>query len=170
MKVLGLVLVATVVSSMAYAEDKPETGERKNASDQEQSTRIFDIKVPPGFELQPAEEPGIFRWTKNSAEILAVVGDVFLGSGDLLFDSLRTSAKKGKQYEKVQSLSVRGAKAMLLIEKTPEDPARLQTWTLVVVTDKKIIDIDFSAPAKEFQSLASEFKKSVKSFKLRPAS
>lgn len=169
MKALTLLLLATVVGSVASAEDKPETTERKN-SRQEQSLRIFDMKVPQGFELQPADEPGIFRWAKDSAEVLAVVGDVFSGSADLLFNSLRASAKKDKRFERVQDLTLKGAKAMLLIEKPSEDQDRLKSWSLVAVTDKKVIAIDFSAPAREFKSFEPEFKKAVKSFKLKSPS
>ena len=168
-KVLSFLLVAVLLSSLACAEDKPETAGQKD-NRQEESGRIFDLKVPEGFELQPVEETGILKWTKDPAEIYVVVGEVFAGSGDLLFNSLQTAAKKDKQLEKVQVLSVKGGKAMLLVEKTPAESDRFRSWRLVSVTDNKVIHIDFTAPAKDFPSLEPDFKKAVKSFKLKSAS
>jgi hypothetical protein len=167
--IVGLLVVAVVLSSSACAENEQETAGQKD-NRQEESGRIFDLKVPEGFELQPVEEPGILKWTKDSAEIYVVVGDVFAGSKDLLFNSLQTAAKKDKQLEKVQVIPLKGGKAMLLVEKAPSEPDRFRSWRLVSVTDNKVIHIDFTAPEKDFPAFEPGFRKALKSFKLKSAS
>jgi hypothetical protein len=95
------------------------------------------------------------------------VGDLFHESPDVIFKALRKAADQDKRMEEVRTLKVKGGRALLYKEKPPEDPLRSRIWRLMVVTDKKMIDVEFSAPAKEFDSFAPAFEKAVGSFKLK---
>lgn len=159
-----LLLCVFVSSSLASSDDKAASKSSNGTPNAGLSQQIFELKVPEGFSLQASEEPGILKWTKDSAEIFAVVGEVFAGSGDLMFNSLRNAAKKDKFFEKVQVLSLKKGKAMLLVENAPEEPERLRSWRLIGVMDKKIVTIDFTSPSKDFKSFEPEFKKALKSF------
>lgn len=161
---LSIFPLCVFVSSSLASSDEAASTSSNNKPSADLSAQIFELKVPEGFSLQASEEPGILKWTKDSAEIFAAVGQVFAGSGDLMFNSLRNAAKKGKLFEKVQVLSLKKGKAMLLVENAPEEPERLQSWRLIGVMDKKVVTIDFTSPGKDFKSFEPEFKKALKSF------
>jgi hypothetical protein len=155
----------------AQAEDQEGVPtERPAATLLEKPDRYFEMKVPEGFKLEPAEEPGIFKWKKDSAEIHVVVGDTFADSVDVLFQALRKGAEANKRMEEVRTLRIKGAQGLLYKEKTPEDSGRLRAWRLVVLTNKKMINVDFTAPAQDFNALAPGFESAVKSFKLKSSS
>ncbi len=152
------------------ADDKTKPSDKDETGITEQSGRLFDMKVPEGFEPVPVEEAGILKWKKGSAEIYLVVGDLFVESGDLLFKALRKAAEDGKKLDKVKTVKIDGGQAMLLEEKPPKDPERPLTWRLIVLMDKKVINVDFSAPAQDFESFRDGFRKAVDSFKLKSGS
>lgn len=165
---LSIALVAAC--SIGHAEENPTMALTTGSDDSPQAGQFFEIDIPDGFEAQPSDEPGILRWTKESGEIYLVVGDIFAGSDQLLFKALRSAAKKDQRFSKVRTLSMRGGKAMLLKEKPSPDPDRPVSWRLIVVTKKKVINVDFTAPTKDFASFVPAFKKALKSFKLKSAS
>jgi hypothetical protein len=98
------------------------------------------------------------------------VGDAFTDSAEELFQALRKGAEANKKMEEVKALRIKGGHGLLYKEKSPEDPGRLRTWRLVVLTKKKMINIDFVAPAQDFNALAPGFQSAVKSFKLKASS
>ena len=91
-----------------------------------------------------------------------------LPPGDTLFKALREAADKDKKLEEVRALQIKRGKALLCKEKAPDDPGRLRTWHLLVITKKKMINADFSAPAKDFDSFIPAFEGAINSFKLKP--
>ena len=116
------------------------------------------------------DEPGILKWKKDSGEIYLVVGNLFAGPADALFKALREAADRDKKLEEVRTLQIKGGKALLSKEKAPDDPGRLRAWRLLVITKKKMINVDFSAPAKDFDTFIPAFEGAVNSFKLKPSS
>lgn len=148
-------------------EDKTKPSGKDEAGIMEQPGRLFDMKVPKGFEPVPVEEAGILKWKKGSGEIYLVVGDLFVESGELLFKALLKAAEDGKNLDKVETVKIDRGKAMLLKEKPPNEPDRPLTWRLIVLMDKKVINVDFTAPAKDFESFRGEFQKALDSFKLK---
>jgi hypothetical protein len=132
--------------------------------------RLFDIKIPDGFKSEAVDEPGILKWRKDSGEIYLIVGDLFGESGDSLFKMLKSSAEKNKTVQETKVLKIKGGKALLYKEKASQDSTRLVGWHLLVVTNKKIISLDFSAPAGEFNSFVPDFQSAINSFKLKNAS
>jgi len=160
-----------LICCSVQAEDQENSAAEKPAATlAEKPDRYFDMKVPEGFKLELAEESGIFKWKKDSAEIHAVVGDTFADSVDVLFQALRKGAEANKRMEEVRTLRIKGAQGLLYKEKTPEDSGRLRAWRLVVLTNKKMINVDFTAPAQDFNALAPGFESAVKSFKLKSSS
>ncbi|MCA1959387.1 MAG: hypothetical protein LDL33_01225 [Desulfomonile sp.] len=165
--ILAMVLAAIVFTIPVAAQQPP--GKAQGPAGPDESGRIFDIKVPKGFEQEPQEEAGIIKWKKNSAEIYLVVGDLFLESGQGLFEELFKAATANKDFENVQKLSIKGGHGLMYTDKSPGDPGRLRSLHVTIITDKKVIQIDFTAPDKDFASLASEFEAARKSFKLKNA-
>jgi hypothetical protein len=163
-------LAVILVCSTAYAQKKSGASEAKETAAAEQAERFFDMKVPQGFATEAVDEPGILKWKKDSAEIYLVAGDLFTMPGDTLFKALREAMDKDKKLEEVSTPQIKGGKALLYKEKAPEDSGRLRAWHLVVITKKKMINVDFSAPAKDFDSFMPAFESAVNSFKLKPSS
>jgi hypothetical protein len=165
-----ILLVAVILLPPAAFAQEPILKGKKADSILENPDRFFDLKVPEGFKSENVEEPGILRWTKGTAEILLSVGDVFQESGDVLFKALETAASKDKRFDSVRKVKLKKGRALLIKEKAPDDTARLQAWRLVIVTDSKVVNIDFTAPTKEFDTFSPDFEQVVKSFKLKSAS
>lgn len=163
-----LVLVLVLLSGFraAQAEEDNDSEKGGNGSLPVEAAQYIQIAVPSGFLFQRVDEKGIFRWKKDSGEIYLVVGEPFAESAELLFKELREAAKKDKRLESVKALTVKGGRALLIKDKPPKDPERLQTWRLTVITDDKIMNVDFTAPAKDFKSFVPAFKKALGSFKL----
>ncbi|MDQ1238298.1 MAG: hypothetical protein QG577_483 [Thermodesulfobacteriota bacterium] len=133
--------------------------------------QFFKMKLSSGFKREPVDEAGIFKWKKDSAEIFIVVGDAFIESRDTLFNALRKAIESNSSAgEEVKILKIKGAKALLSKETRVPEQKRLRSWRLVVLTDKKIVTIDFTAPAKEFDSFVPAFEESLRSFKIVPQS
>ncbi len=166
-KVGNILFVLLLVTTVGWTQGEKAPAEETAPSTINIPGRFFDMKIPDGFESQPVEEGGILKWTKDSGEIFLIVGDLFHESGGALFKALRKAADKDKTMEETQTLKIKGAHALLYKGKPPNDPLRLRTWRLIVITDKKIVDVEFSAPAKEFDSFVPAFDKAVNSFKLR---
>ena len=156
-----------LIAATCWAQADKAPAEEAGDSNIEIPGRFFDMKIPEGFKPQPVEEGGILKWTKDSAEIFLVVGDLFHESAAVVFNALRKAADQDKRMEEVRTLKIKGGRALIYKEKMPEDPLRSRTWRLIVVTDKKMIDVEFSAPAKEFESFAPAFEKAVGTFKLK---
>ncbi|MGB6068338.1 MAG: hypothetical protein WBG50_26310 [Desulfomonilaceae bacterium] len=165
-----LCLVTILICSPALAEKKSGASKKTEPAPAEQAERFFDMKVPEGFTSEPVEESGILKWKKGSAEIYLVVGNLFAPPGESLFKALRKAAGADKSLEEVRTLQIKGGKALLYKQKAPDDPSRLRVWHLVVITKKKMIDVDFSAPAKDFKSFIPAFESAINSFKLKSPS
>jgi hypothetical protein len=166
-----LVLAWIVLSvGVSAAQDKVDDASKKPNNVSDQPARFFDIKIPEGFKPENVEEAGILRWSKGDGEIYLAVADLFQNSGGDLFSSLLKAAEQHKRMESVRTLKLKMGKALFYKEKAPDDPARLRAWRLIVITDKKIINLDFSAPAKDFETYAPDFEQVVKSFKLKSPS
>jgi len=160
-------LAVMLVYSSASAQRTSEDSEEHEQTAVQQADRFFDMKIPQGFTAEAVDEPGILKWKKDSGEIYLVVGDLFTPPGDTLFKALREAAEKDKKLEEVRSLQIKGGKALLCKEKIPEDPGRLRAWRLLIITKKKMISVDFSAPGKDFDSFIPAFEGAVNSFKLK---
>ncbi|HTY26450.1 MAG TPA: hypothetical protein VMC85_25205 [Desulfomonilaceae bacterium] len=159
-----------LMSVVGWAQEDQGSAQESAAPSINIPGRFFDIKIPEGFKSQPVEEGGILKWTKDSGEIYLVVGDLFHESGDLLFKALRKAADEDKRMEEVRTLKIKGGRGLLYKEKPPDDTYRPRTWRLIVITEKKMIDVEFTAPAKDFESFAPGFEKTVNSFKLKTSS
>ena len=164
-KIVLLLASAFVMWSFALAQE--------SALDQnilQNPDRLFDIKIPAGFTSEAVDEPGILKWKKDSGEIYLVIGDLFGESGESLFKVMKTAAEKNKTVQDIKVVKIKGARALSYKEKGSEEVGRTSVWHLVVITNKKIITIDFSAPVEEFNNFVSDFQTTINSFKLKTAS
>jgi hypothetical protein len=168
--VASLVVLACVVASATHAPaQQDETTSQTETSPVLSTTQGYDLKVPEGFQSEAVDEAGILKWKKDSGEILLVIGDLFLDSGDTLFKALKESVEKDKRWETVRVFQMGEANAILFKEKPPEDTSRLRTWRLIVVTAKKIVNLECSAPGKDFDQFAPAFEQTIESFALKPS-
>lgn len=158
-------MVVVMCAILSAAQDSTEKPPQTAESDE--SGRIFDIKVPKGFESEPQDEAGIVKWKKGTAEIYLVVGDLFLESGQRLFEELFKAASENGRFENVRKLTIKGGHGFVYTEKSPSESDRSRSMHMMVITDKKILQIDFSAPEKDFSSFAADFDAARKSFKLK---
>ena len=165
-----LCLATILICSPALAEKKSGASKKKEQAATEKAERFFDMKVPEGFVPEPVDESGILKWKKGPAEIYLVVGTLFTPPGETLFKALRKAAEADKSFEEVRTLQIKGGKALIYKEKAQEDPSRLRAWHLVIITKKKMIDVDFSAPGKDFKSFIPAFESAINSFKLKSSS
>jgi len=156
--------------SCAWAEQPAKSPDEDRGNSKDSIHAVFHIKPPQGFKQEPVDETGILKWRKDSGEIYVVVGDLFFNSSAMLFKSVRKAAENDKNIQELKTLRVKGGKAILYKEKPPEDLGRLRSWRLVVVTDKKIINVDFTAPARDFESFVPAFEEAIKSFRLTSTS
>lgn len=162
-----LFFAAILMCSFAAAEQKP----RPSASSVlGESERFFDLKIPEGFNAEATDEPGILKWRKDGGEIYLAVGESMSDSPEKFFDAIRKAAEKNNRFEEVKVLRLKGGRALLCKEKAPEDPCRARSWHMLVVTPKKTLIVDFTAPAKEFDSFIPAFEEAVKSLKLKSPS
>lgn len=166
LKVVWAVVLITALFAIPVAGQESAKNTRQT-TEADESGRIFDIKVPKGFEPVPQDEPGILKWKKDSAEIYLVVGDLFLESGERLFEQLFEAAKENKNFEQVRKLNIKGGHGLIYTEKSPGEPGRMRSTRMIVITVQKVIQIDFTAPEKDFASMAADFEAARKSFKLK---
>jgi len=169
-KICLLCLLVVLVWSWGRAQEKAVSGAEELSSKPAQEARIFDMKVPQGFQAEPVDEAGILKWKKDSGEIYLVVGDLYAESGEALIKELSSAAEKNKQVAEVKVLKLKGGKGLLYKEKPPEGPGRLCSWHLIATIRNKVINVDFTAPSKDFESFAPGFEEAVNSFKLKPSS
>jgi hypothetical protein len=167
---VGIPLVLFVVLFVwaeAGAAEKAKAPVDRASEHSEQAGRLFEIKVPQGFTSEATDEPGILKWKKKTAEIYLVVGDLFSDSDDILFDEIHRALAKNKKLEKVRTIRLKGGRAIAYVEKAAKDRERPRTMRLFVITSKKTIIVDFTAPVKDFEAFAPDFETALKSFKLK---
>ena len=170
-KALNLLVLLSVVTFVAVASASPEDRGSSQADRSSISTEspdlFFDIRIPDGFKTEPVDEIGILKWKKDSAEIYLVVGELVADSGETLFKELRKAADNNKTIEEIRAMHLKGGKGFLMKEKPPEDRNRNSLWRIIAVTDKKLINVDFTAPAEDFKSYTQSFEDAIHSFKLK---
>jgi len=167
MVAICLIILILITAVPSVAQEKLSPLENVPKFSQEKRNQLFEMQIPEGFKPEPSDEPGIEKWKKNSAEIYAVYGEIFANSSDSLFKAIREKAKADKRTEEIRNIRVKGGKAFLYKEKNPEDPNRPKAWRLFVITNNKMINIDFIAPSKDFNSFKPAFEIALKSFKLK---
>ena len=164
MKTAILISAIVLMAASAFAQDKRRPSDSKRSGESEW---FFDLKVPDGFKEEATDEPGIMKWRNDDGEIYLAVGDVMFETGDKMIDTMRKAAEKNAGFEGVRTLRLKGGRALLYKEKAPEDPGRLRSWHMLVVARNKTVLIDFTAPAKDFESFMPGFERAVKSFKIK---
>ncbi len=169
-----LIFLVFVCSFLIILCDVSEAQNHKAPRDSkkvnENGELFFDMKVPDGFKSVAVDEPGILKWAKGPAEIYLVVGEIFFKSGPTVFDALKKAGQRDKTVEEVKNVKIRGAKAALFKEKAPSDNTRLRSWRLLIVTEKQVVNVDFTVPSKDFKNYVPGFEEAVKSFKLKSRS
>ncbi|MFZ5500572.1 MAG: hypothetical protein ACOY58_01475 [Candidatus Micrarchaeota archaeon] len=163
----ALFLVILLCGLSALAQEEEITIPKQPVPPVDPADRFFDIKIPPGFEPIQSDDAGILKWRKGPAEIYLVVGDNLSKSSKKVYDELFQAAKNNKKIEKVEAIRVRGGKAFLYKEQPPGDETKARLWRLFVITDQKIINVDFVAPRKDFETYSRDFDATLKSFKLK---
>jgi hypothetical protein len=169
-KALNILVTMSVLAfvTMAYASSEDRRSSKADRSVSTESPDLFfDIRIPDDFKAEPVDEIGILKWKKDSAEIYLVVGELVADSGETLFKELRKAADNDKTIKEIRVLHLKGGKGFIMKEKPPEDPSRNSTWRIIAVTDKKEINVDFTAPAKDFESYTQSFEEAIHSFKLK---
>jgi hypothetical protein len=164
---LILLVMLLVCITSAWAGEKAKRPADQKIKHSEEAGRLFEIKVPEGFKAESTDEPGILKWKKKTAEIYLVVGDLFSDSDDMLFDEIRRALRKNKKVEKVRTIRLKGGRAIAYVEKPAKDRERPRTLRLFVITSKKTIIVDFTAPVKDFGAFAPDFEAALKSFRLK---
>ena len=157
-----------VLSGVSEAQNNKTSKDSKKVN--ENGELFFDMKIPDGFKSIAVDEPGILKWGKGPAEIYLVVGEIFSKSGPTVFDALKKAGQKDKAIEEIKNIKIKGAKAALFREKAPSDTTRLRSWRLLVVTEKQVVNVDFTAPSKDFKTYVPGFEEALKSFKLKSKS
>jgi hypothetical protein len=159
-------LIYILTGSFAWAQEASGDKPKSAVNIFDQPGRLFDMKIPKGFKPVAAEEAGTLRWRKGDGEIQLVVGELQYESANRLFEALHKAAKSNNRIEKVRTLRLKQGIGLTIKEKPPKDPDRLRIWRLMAAFGKKIFNVEFSAPGKEFDSFAGDFKAAIKSFKL----
>lgn len=166
-KVLVCLSFLMLFCPVSGAQEKTGSAVGKARGASEEAAQVFDMKVPLGFQVEPADEPGIYKWRKDDAEIYVVVGELFSGPAQSVFDQLLTAAKGNKDLENIRTVKLKGGNAFTYTEKAPQGAGDLKVLRLIVVTEHNVINVDFTAPEKDFESVLPEFESAVKSFKLK---
>jgi hypothetical protein len=167
---LRIAFLIAVLVSIAVAQEPTPDLEPNGTPAPAPPGDFFSFKVPDGFQQETTDDTGIARWKKGAAEIHLVVGDLFTDSDDSFFDALQSTSERDKRLEGITTQRLDHGRWLLLKEKAPDDPERVQVWRLVVVTSKKVINLDFAAPGKDFGSHAQEFMDTIASFNLKSPS
>ena len=166
-KVVVCLSLVMLFCSAARAQEKTGSAVGKGGGASEEAAQVFDMKVPPGFEGEPADEAGMYKWRKDDAEIYVVIGELFSGPAQTVFDQLLKAAGGNKDLENVRTVKLKGGHAFTYTEKTPKGAGDLKILRLIVVTESNVINVDFTAPEKNFESVLPEFESALKSFKLK---
>lgn len=165
-----LVIAVMLLFAGSVGAQTDEASKNGNAEEEESvAESFFYLEIPDSFREISVDERDINKWRKGTAELYLVTGDLIRESPEQLLDNLLESLKKNKHVEKVDVLELKGGMGLIYMEKAPENPERLKTRRLIAFTDKKILHLDFSAPAKDFDSYEADFAAVLKSFTLKPA-
>jgi hypothetical protein len=164
--ITGFLICLIGLQCAAFGQDNAVNSE---TASKEKYEKYFQISIPKDFNAETGDEAGIYKWKKDSAEIFIVMGNTFSESTDVLLDALKKSLAANKDISETEDLKLENGRGFLYKGKPLEDETARQMWRMVVFTPKKMIHVDFIAPAKEFDSLAPVFQEIIKSFKLRPA-
>ncbi len=159
-----MILTSTVILTPVTANCQPA---QTSTSQAHVVDGVMEIKIPEGFKSEGVDEPHIFKWTKDSAEIYIVVGDRLIGSRSAMINAFKKTANADTRLDKVKTIKISNAKAILTKEKPPSDAKRLMSWGLKIFTDKNEINVEFSAPAKDFKTYSTTFEEFVKSIKIK---
>jgi hypothetical protein len=164
---LGLTFAILLLATAVWAQGGTAN---RNAGLPDEAGRFFDIKIPDGFKQEAVDEPGILRWKKDDGEIYLVVGELFAESAERFLSVLQKAAEKDSKLMQVKAMRVKGGRGLLFKDKPPEDPARLRSWRVLVVADKKVLSVDFTSPQKVFDSFVPAFEEAIKSLKVKSRS
>ncbi len=160
---LILVLSAPLILSCHISYCQPS---QTRSSTVRQVDGVMEIKVPDDFKSEGVDEPHIFKWTKDSCEIYVVVGARLIGSRTSMINTFKRAASGDKNMEKIKTLRIPNAKGILIKESAPSDMNRLMSWGLKIFTDKHEINVEFSAPGKDFKTYSPIFEDVIKSIKI----
>ncbi len=154
---------------MSWAQQQENILPDTTPAQNDKYDQVADIKIPEGYVQEPSEEPGIFKWKKDTAEIYLVLGDSFVESQDKVLEALKNGAKANKLIEEVQDLKLDNGQGFIIKEKAPEDTGRPRLWRIVALNKTKMLNLDFVAPGKDFDKYAQDFQAVVGSFQLKNA-
>ncbi len=168
-RIVLLFSLLLVLSTPLWAQDDTK-GSDKGPSTLEQFQSIAELAIPSGFSEEPSEDSGVIKFKKDTGEILIVIGDLFSESSTDLMKMLKEGAEKNKNIEEVKGLEVKNGSAFFYKEKKPEDSVRLLTWRIVAITDSRVINIDFTAPAGDFEKYIKDFEDALRSFNIKSPS
>jgi hypothetical protein len=166
-KILVVLCLAFSFLGAAPAQESENSASENTPSSNDKYDQFVDIKIPDGFVQEPSEEPGIFKWKKDTAEIYLVLGDSFVESRDKVIEALKNGAKSNKNIEEVQDLKLDHGQGFLYKEKASEDTGRPKLWRIVALTNSKMLNLDFVAPVKDFDNYVNNFQSVVGSFQLK---
>ncbi len=161
---LIFILAAPLIFVFQFAYCQPTT--QTQASAVRQIDGAIEIRVPEDFKAEAVDEPHIFKWAKDSAEIYVVVGNRLIGSRTAMINTFKKAANIDKTLEQIKTLRIPNAKGILIKEKPPSDSNRLMSWGLKIFTDTHEINAEFSAPGKDFKTYSPIFEEVIKSIKL----
>jgi len=162
---ITLVLFFNAPTFLLAQSEKPQI-KNARAAQHELDGGFFKIRIPLGFEQDPVDEPGIYKWKKDSGQIYIVSGESFFQPADAIFQSLRKAAQDDARIEETKIVKLKGGKALLCKERGSAKPNEMLKWRLIVFTDKKMLNIDFTAPTKDFMSFVPAFEEALRSLKL----
>jgi len=160
---LILILTAPLIFVFQFAYCQPT---QTLASTVRQIDGTLEIRVPDDFKSEAVDEPHIFKWAKDSAEIYVVVGNRLIVSRTAMINTFKKAANIDKTLEQIKTLRIPNAKGILIKEKPPSDSNRLMSWGLKIFTDKHEINAEFSAPGKDFKTYSPIFEEVIKSIKV----
>lgn len=163
----ALFLALALAGPLAWAQEEDAAKGEPDETVQQDPRQFVDFKPPAGFEPAASDDTAILKWRKGSGEIYLVMGGVIPESRQKLFDQLKEFAGKDPTIAEVRDLKIDSSHAFVYTEKPPEDPGRLRSMRMVVITDKQVLTVDFTAPAKDFESFVGDFDSAIKSFKLK---
>ncbi|MGB9616679.1 MAG: hypothetical protein ACP5M0_03190 [Desulfomonilaceae bacterium] len=155
-----------IAPSALLAQSQKSSDANVQSAPQELNGGFFKIKIPQGFQQDPVDEPGVYKWRKDSGEIYIVAGDSFFQPPDPVLKALRNAAEKDPQIDEIKEIKLKGGRALLCKDKGSDQPNGLRAWRLIVFTDQKMMNIDFTAPTKDFMSYAPAFEEALRSLKL----
>lgn len=161
------ILCILIVMSPAFSQDKPVSPVSGPDGILNEPDRIFDLKLPEGFEPDTTEESGVLKWSKGGAQIHLVVGKLHVDSTDTLFESLQDAVKKNDKLEEIKTVDLKKGKGLMFRNVAPKNEQRLRFWRLFAVNKDKAFTLECSVVQSEFDKFAAEFEKTLNSFQLK---